>query len=126
MKHYGVPCKFIKLVKMFYKDTKCSVVSGGGLTEWFAVKSGVKQGCVMSGFLFLLVVDWIMRRTLSQGNTGIRWNMMKTLEDLDYADDIVLLSELWNHAQKKLSNLNKYGLQTGLKIKCDKTESLRL
>ena len=126
MKAYGIPDKFIAIVKAFYRNCRVAVLHGGSKSEWFAVKSGVKQGCVMSGFLFLLVVDWIMRRTLSQGNTGIRWNMMKTLEDLDYADDIVLLSELWNHAQKKLSNLNKYGLQTGLKINCDKTESLRL
>jgi len=27
--------------------------------DWFIVKAGVKQGCVVSGFLFLLVIDWI-------------------------------------------------------------------
>ena len=47
----------------------------------------------MSGFLFLLVVDWIMRRTISEGKAGIKWRMMEQLEDLDYADDIVLISE---------------------------------
>lgn len=51
---------------------------------------------------------------------------MDTLEDLDYADDIVLLSETWNHAQQKLERLNQHGLQTGLKINKKKTESLRI
>ena len=32
-------------------------------SEWFKVKTGVKQGDVMSGFIFLMVVDWIMRST---------------------------------------------------------------
>ena len=30
-----------------------------GHLEWFEVLSGVKQGCVMSGFLFLIVIDWV-------------------------------------------------------------------
>ena len=32
--------------------------------DWFDGKTGVKQGCCMSGFLFLLVIDWVMRRTI--------------------------------------------------------------
>ena len=51
---------------------------------------------------------------------------MDTLEDLDYADDIVLISETWNHAQQKLERLNQNGLRTGLKINKKKTESLRI
>ena len=51
---------------------------------------------------------------------------METLEDLDYADDIVLLLASWRHAQQKLDALNSNGLLTGLKINRDKTESLRI
>ena len=80
----------------------------------------------MSGFLFLLVIDWIMSGTVDGMRTGIRWNMMETLEDLDYADDIVLLSKSWRHAQQKLEKLRQNGLRTGLKINKTKTESLRI
>ena len=56
--------------------------------EWQTplVITGVKQGCVMSGFLFLLAIDWIMCETTKQANTGIRWRFMDQLEDLDFAD----------------------------------------
>ena len=47
-----------------------------------------------------------------------------TLENLYYADDIVLPSEKWSHAQQKLERLNNNGQFTGLKIN-KKTESLR-
>ena len=124
MKLYGVPSKFIKLVRMFYTDVKCSVVSEGGLTNWFEVKSGVKQGCVMSGFLFLLVVDWIMSQAVKDNNTGIRWNMMEQLEDLDFADDIALLASHWNQLQRKLNRIKQYGDQTGLRINISKTKSM--
>ena len=126
MKLYGVPSKFIKLVRMFYTDVKCSVVSEGGLTNWFDVKSGVKQGCVMSGFLFLLVVDWIMSQAVKDNNTGIRWNMMEQLEDLDFADDIALLASNWNQLRRKLDRIKEYGDQTGLRINIGKTKSMSI
>ena len=30
--------------------------------EWFDGKTGIKQGDVMCGFIFLVVVEWIMRK----------------------------------------------------------------
>ena len=124
MKQYGVPNKFINLVKMFYTDVRCSVVNGGGLSDWFSVKSGVKQGCVMSGFLFLMIIDWIMTQAVQENNTGIKWTLMQQLEDLDYADDIALLASEWNHLQKKLQRIKLYGEQAGLKINVGKTKSM--
>ena len=61
------------------------------------VKTGVKQGCNMSGFLFLIVMDYIMRRTVGKGENGIRWNFMSKLDDLDFADDVALLSSNKQH-----------------------------
>ena len=66
-------------------------MDGDGRTDWFEVKSGVKQGCNMSGFRFLLVLDWVMRSTEGE-RTGIRWKMTTMLEDLDFADDLALIS----------------------------------
>ena len=80
----------------------------------------------MSGFLFLLVVDWIMRRTTEDRPRGLRWVDDTHLEDLDYADDIVLLSQSWNDAQEKMDRLANYAERTGLKINTDKTESMRI
>ena len=126
MKAYGIPDKFIVMVKAFYRNCRVSVLHGSRKSEWFEVKSGLKQGSVMSGFLFLLIVDWIMRKTLSEGKTGIRWRMLESLDDLEYADDIVLLAEAWRHVQEKLNKLNKYGLQTELRINTNKSETMRI
>ena len=57
-------------------------------SDWFMIKYGVKQGCVMSGFLFLLCLHWVMRKTRAGKRRGIRWNFTTVLEDLDFADDI--------------------------------------
>ena len=42
----------------------------------------------MSGFLFLLVLDWVMNSSVQGKNTGIRWKFTSKLEDLEYTDDI--------------------------------------
>ena len=87
------------MVKALYDDFECAVVDGQDTTEWFKIKTGVKQGCNMSGLLFLLVVDWVMRNTLQEENTRIRWKLNTKLEDLDFADDIALLSSTRQHIQ---------------------------
>ena len=56
------------------EDSECAVLDEGEESEWFKVNTGVKQGDVMSGFIFLMVVDWIMRNTTAGNKTGIRWN----------------------------------------------------
>ena len=57
MGEYGIPSKLITMVKAMYEQSKCAVVDGSGSYDWFDVRTGVKQGCCMSGFLFLLVID---------------------------------------------------------------------
>ena len=126
MKSYGIPEKLINMIKALYKNTRVAVIHETNKTDWFNIKSGVKQGCVMSGFLFLLVVDWVMRSTTEDRPRGLKWNDGEYLEDLDYADDIVLLSQSWNDAQEKLDRLANFGERTGLKINIEKTESMRI
>jgi len=61
-----------------------------------------------------LVVDWVLNQTMDQPR-GLQWTFAKTLEDLDFADDIGLLSHYFKHIQMS-QRLIKVALQTKLEI----------
>ena len=79
LQYYGIPEKFISLIRNSYKDMACRVVHAGQLTDSFMVKTGVRQGSLLSPFPFLLAIDWIMKKTTkidemgSSGHLGASW-----------------------------------------------------
>ncbi|VDP49263.1 unnamed protein product [Schistosoma curassoni] len=60
LRHYGVPEKIVNIIRNSYDGLQCKVVHEEQLTDAFQVRIGVRQGCLLSPFLFLLVVDWII------------------------------------------------------------------
>ena len=70
----------------------------------------------MSDLLFLLVVDWVMRSTLQGGNKQIRWKITKKPEDLDFANDITLISSSKQHIQAKTDRLIHEAGKVELKV----------
>ena len=44
---YGCPEKIISIIKCFYNNFSSSVIHKKKLTDWFSVRSGVRQGCVL-------------------------------------------------------------------------------
>ena len=71
MHHYGFPPKFITIIQQLYKDTTCQIIHEGKLTEPFNVTTGVRQGCLLSPTIFLIVVDWVMKQSTAEKRTGI-------------------------------------------------------
>ena len=45
------------------------------LTDTFEVNTGVKQSCILSPFVFMLSMDWIMLKVESVGRRGVRWTL---------------------------------------------------
>ncbi|KAL9959458.1 hypothetical protein ACROYT_G032784 [Oculina patagonica] len=125
MKSYGIPRKMVRVIAGIYQGFECAVVDGSEASEWFKIKSGVKKGCVMPGFLFLLALDWTMRKVTVDKRRGIRWNFTTVLEDLDFADDIALLSSKISDLQEKTGRLAEEAARVGLKLNVRKCKTLR-
>ena len=101
LREYGVPEKLIRMIKIMYDGFKCTVLHEGKFTSFFAVESGVKQGCLLSGILFIMIIDWLMKRTTEGRDTGVQWVGNEVLEDVNYADDLALKSDRVEDAQGK-------------------------
>ncbi|GFR97185.1 endonuclease-reverse transcriptase [Elysia marginata] len=67
-----------------------------------------------------------MKSTVGNGENGIRWKFMSKLDDLDFADDIALLSSTQQHFQQKTDNLVLLSHQTGLRVNPEKCKTLRI
>ena len=70
MTAYGIPKKLIRIIQELYRDSEICVINNGVQSDQVKIVSGVKQGCSMSGFLFILVIDWTMRQRVEDKNTG--------------------------------------------------------
>jgi hypothetical protein len=75
------------------------------LTNLFEVTIRVRQGCILSPTLFLLVLDNVMNKVIKGRGRGIQWRMMERLENLDFADDICLLAQRSSDIKAKTEKL---------------------
>ena len=60
------------------------------------------------------------------GRHGIQWTIWTQLEDLDFADDLALLSHQHQQMQNKTSQLETISAQIGLSIHTGKTKLLKI
>ena len=126
MRHFGVPEKIAKIIKNTYEGLTCRVIHKNQLTDAFDIRTGVRQGCLLSPFLFLLAIDWIMKMSTSQKRNGIQWTPWTQLNDLDFADDIALLSHNQQQMQQKTSDVAENSAKLGLNIHKGKSKVLKV
>ncbi|GFT61728.1 retrovirus-related Pol polyprotein from type-2 retrotransposable element R2DM [Nephila pilipes] len=75
---------FVALVKNMYSDSSSSIICNEGNTEPIPCRRGVKQCCPLSGLLFNIAIDNLLRSV--QGDYDSK-------KILAFADDLVVLAE---------------------------------
>ena len=126
LKEKGVPPKIISIIAAIYEQSTCNVVQKNLISELTPVLNGVKQGCTLSPLLlFKVTLDYVMSK-VSKESEGIRWGIWGKLTDLDYADNICLLTHSTRTMQKMLERLGKEAANAGLKINVQKTKEMRI
>ena len=103
------------------------ILVNGKMSEPFAITTGVLQGDTLAPFLFIMVIDYVMSNSeedfgfIYEQRTSSR-HPAKTINDLDFADDIALLENSIELANKQLQKLANVAKEVGLEINVDKTE----
>ncbi|XP_072846195.2 transposon TX1 uncharacterized 149 kDa protein [Pogona vitticeps] len=93
LKEMGVLDHLIYLLRILYVGQETTVRTGYGTSDWFIIRKGVQQGCILSPSLFSLYAEYIMRKAgLEESQAGIKI-AGRNINNLRYADDTTLMAE---------------------------------
>ena len=133
LRAYGIPPNLLRAIDKMYTNTMAKVVSPDGETNMFQITAGVLQGDTLAPFLFIIVLDYALRKAVAGREEELgftitprqsRRHAKVVLTDLDFADDIALLSDEVNQAQELLQRVEKECNKVGLNINAKKTKGM--
>ena len=107
LKSINIDSKEVRLLTNLYWSQLASISIDRELSDWTQIKRGVRQGCVLSP-----------RRVVTETSFTIN---RKSITNIRYADDTVLLAENEQDAQQLLDSLNMESERRGLTINQNKT-----
>ena len=83
------------LLRNLYAGQKATVRTGHGLTDWFLMGKGVRQGCILSACLFNFYAEYIMRNRESRQpqRNPLIFQLSRSLGS-ETSEDFCLSSEL--------------------------------
>ena len=62
------------MISSMYENNTAAVKVGNEVSSWFRIRSGVKQGCVLSPFIWIILMDLVLRSTgKTMGEHGIKF-----------------------------------------------------
>ncbi len=130
---YNVPPRLTQAITAMYHNTSASVLTADGETAVFNTSSGVLQGDTLAPFLFILMLDWVLRVAIPDDSNGFlisrkigKRHPEQRVSVLGYADDLALVSCSSTGAQTMLNNLVAAAHRVGLRVNPRKTEVLHV
>ena len=94
LKEVGIPDHLTCLMRTLYASPEAALRTCHRSTDWFQIKKGVGQGCILSPCLFNLYAEHIMRNAgLNELQVGIKF-ARRNINNLRHADDTTLMAGL--------------------------------
>ena len=139
LRNYKVPSHPVDIISAMYPNTWCQVRTTEGASEEFKVVSGVR-GCIRSPLLFNYFMDRVLREALRMTPGGWRIEYTTTeerflsygektpcttyIQNIQYADDLILVAESASKLQAMLSAPNRARTRWGMTINATKTKTM--
>jgi hypothetical protein len=124
LRKLGIEGKCLNIIKAIYDKPTTSVILNREKLKPFPLKSGTRQGCPLSSFLFNIVLEFLARAVRQEeGIKGIQIGK-ETVKISLFADDKILyLKDPKNSTQNLLDTNNSYTKVAGYKINIGKSLS---
>ena len=115
----GIPDHLTCLLRNLYADTEATVRAKHGTTDWFQIRKGVPQGCILPPCLFTLYAEYIMKNAqVDEAQAGIKI-ARRNINNHRYADDTILMAERKEELKMKVKEASE---KAGLKLNIQKTK----
>src|SRR5215467_9204708 len=121
LRSMGVPEHLIILIKSLYTKQEAAVRTEYGNIDWFEVSKGVRQGCILSPYLFNMYGEYILRRVGFEEDKGIKVGG-RTINNLRCADDTTILAEDKEDLKNLLKKIKEESEKAGLMLNLKKTK----
>jgi hypothetical protein len=125
----GVPPKLLALLQRTHAEVSLRVRWNGQLSRrTLSATAGVLQGDPLAPYLFILVMDSILRALKYEAGALCDWRVQLRLPCLAYADDVVLLSNSFDGLRDLLATFERDARAWGLHLNTSsgKTEWMRV
>ena len=122
LQEMGIPDHLTCLLRNLYADQEATVRTRHGTTDWFQIRKGVCQGCILSPCLFNLYAEYIMGNAgLDEAQPGIKI-AGRNINNLRYTDDTILMAENEEELKSLLMKMKEESGKVGLKLNIQKTK----
>ena len=120
LKEMGIPDHLTCLLRNLYAGQEATSRTGHGTTDWFQIRKGVGQGCILSPYLFNLNAEYTMRNArLHEAQAGIKI-ARRNINNLRYADDTTLMAESEEELKRLLMKVKEESYKASLKLNIQK------
>ena len=131
---YGIPAPIIDAIRAIYTESESCILTPDGMTDFFAITSGILQGDTLAPLLYIIVLDYVLRTSVDCLNDkGLEVEPRKSshypskhVTNVDFADDLALMAESHSSAQALLSSLECAANSVGLYLNESKTEYVNI
>eukprot|EP00112_Aurelia_sp_Birch-Aquarium-sp1_P002497 Seg1276.14 transcript_id=Seg1276.14/GoldUCD/mRNA.D3Y31 product="putative transposon-derived protein F52C9.6" pseudo=true protein_id=Seg1276.14/GoldUCD/D3Y31 len=121
MQGMGFPAHLTTLIAKLCKDQESTVRATYGDSEWFNIRRGVRQVCIISPSLYNIYAENITRKTLEGFESGITIGGEK-LTNLRFAYNMVVICNSKEELIKLLSDLKRESEEIELLLNAKKTK----
>ena len=122
LKEMGIPNHLTCLLRNLCVGQEATVKTGHGTRDWFQIRKGVHQGCILSPCLFNLYAEYSMRNAgLDEAQAEIKI-AGRNINYLRYADDTTIMAENKEELKSLLMKVKEENEKVGLKLSIQKTK----
>ena len=122
MKEMGIPDHLTCLLRNLHAGQEATARTGHGTTDWFQIRKGVHQGCILLPCLFNLYAEYIMRNAgLEEAQARIKI-AGRSVNNFRYADDTTLIADSEEELKSLLMKVKEESEYVGLKLSIQKTK----